>query len=103
MDLHERSVPTFSEVSGFLPSSGMVFGRDYPSLWAISIGTHSGVLFTKQEQLDLYRELSLRDRNPDSIQVIYARVLARTGGPVDIFRAKYPNISFPSGLELESF
>jgi len=102
VNLHERDGSVSSEASVPLESSGVVFGRDYSSLLAEFIGTHSGAPFTEQKQLDLYRTLRLRDQR-DSDQVIYARVLAQTGGLVDDFKAKYPHILFPSGLELENF
>lgn len=102
VSLLETGVPTSSEISAPLASSGVIFENDYSFHQTQFMGHHSGILFTEQGQLDLYRTLRLRDKR-DSDQVVYARVLARTGGPVDAFKAKHPNISFPSGLELENY
>jgi hypothetical protein len=40
----------------------------------------------------LFGELRLKDKNPDSDQEVYAKVLAATDGPVNLFKAKYPHI-----------
>ena len=81
-------------------TTGVVFGMDSTCAQAEFIGNHSGFTFTKQSQLDMYRALRLRESNPESDHVIYARVLAQTGESADKFKKKYPHISFPSGLEL---
>jgi hypothetical protein len=77
----------------------VVFGRDPTSAQADFMGNHSGVPLTKQSQLDMYIELRLKNNNPDCDQVVYARVLAKTGGSVDEFKKEYPHILFPIGLE----
>jgi len=100
MGLPEADVLTFSETSASLSSFGVFFGRDSASAQAEFIGSHSGIPFTQQGQLDRYRDLRLRPKNQDSDQVIYARVLRQTGGSADAFEAAYPHISFTSGLEL---
>jgi hypothetical protein len=87
MDLHERG-----------GGPGVIFGKDYPSLHARTIGEHSGVPFTKQRQLDMYRKLEGRRGD----QIVYAMVLAQTGGLVYIFMAREDGIIFPSLLELAS-
>lgn len=73
----------------------VIFGKDPSSCQAKSIGIQSGVPFTEQEQVDLYRQLRIHRLESD--QVIYAMVLEQTNGPVDVFEAAYPQISFPSG------
>jgi hypothetical protein len=85
--LSERNilVPPDVIVSPALPE--VVFDRDYPSLWAKRIGEHSGVPFTEQRQLDLFREFRLREGNPDSDQFVYLRVLEQTSGCVEVYKA----------------
>ncbi len=60
---------------------------------AQGIGIRSGVVFTQQEQAELYKKL--RGQRLESDQVIYAEVLEQTGGPVEVFRAEYPHIFKP--------
>jgi hypothetical protein len=76
--------------------SRVVYGKDFPSLWAKAIGNQSGFPFTKQEQLELFRDLRMGSMNPDSDQKIYARVLRETDCPAKEFEAQYPHIFSPS-------
>lgn len=69
-----------------------IFGSDPPFYQAEGMGFRSGVPFTTQGQLDLYRKL--REERLDSDQVVYSNVLRRTGGPFGVFEAHYPNIHF---------
>jgi hypothetical protein len=67
---------------------GVIFGGDYPSLHAKTMGKDSGFPFTEQRQLEMYRE----SEGQESDQIVYAEVLRKTGKPVDAFEAKYPHI-----------
>ena len=78
--------------------SEVIYGRDYPSLHAKTIGEHSGVPFTEQRQLNLYGQLE----GSASDQIVYAMVLARTDGSVEEFKAREDCILFPNELELAS-
>lgn len=72
--------------------SGIVFGKNPSSYQAEGMGIRSGVPLTQQKQLDLYIEL--RGKMLESDQIVYAKVLRQTGGPVDVFEARYPHINF---------
>ena len=62
--------------------SGVIYGRDYPSLRAESIGEQSGFPFRRQRQLNLYRQLE----GSASDQIVYAIVLKKTCGPAKAFK-----------------
>lgn len=81
-----------SEIEQFPALCEVIFGKDPTSFQAKNMGIYSGVPLMFQEQLDLYRELREDNQNPDSDQVVYATVLEQTGGPVEVFKAAYPNI-----------
>ena len=68
--------------------------EDYPSLHAETMGNYSGV-YLDMIQLAVYRRLE--GGGPD--QVVYAKVLALTNGPVDAFMARYSHVVFPSELK----
>jgi hypothetical protein len=66
---------------------------------ARDLGVISGIKITPKEAI-LYKALRERPMDPDrkeplkSDQVLMASVLEQTGGPVDLFKAAFPNI-FP--------
>lgn len=73
----------------------LINGRSPSFFQAENMGIRSGVVITPA-QASLYEALREKplDRNDqvESDQVLMARVLRETHGPVDVFEAAYPNI-----------